>query len=76
VSTTLFYIILDRYRRSDTFRKISNLFRLDEHAFMLLGVRRSSRCSSRIKRGIGPQAYREGNEGEYQRDRTTQRASG
>jgi hypothetical protein len=34
-------------RYSNTFRKISNRFRLDDHAFMLLGLRRSRRWKSK-----------------------------
>jgi hypothetical protein len=46
-------------RRSNTFRKISNQFRLDDHAFMLLGVRRSRRWLSTMKRSSGSPASRD-----------------
>jgi hypothetical protein len=52
------HIILERYRLSNTFRKNPNRFRLEDPTFMLLGVSRSRRWLSRMKRGSGTLASR------------------
>jgi hypothetical protein len=50
-------IILERHPYSNTFRKNPNRFRFDDHTFRLLGVSRSRRYLSGIKRGSGSPAH-------------------